>query len=281
MPLCSAALAVWAERMVRKSLVLSSAAHFVSRNARIVGALMMREMITRFGREGIGFAWLIGEPLLFCFGVLIMWSVIKPEYEHGVRLGPFIMTGYMSLLLLRHQISYSMDALKGNIGLLHHRQVSVLHLYLSRNALEFGGATAAFVVVYVFLVLIGQVTLPHDYLILYSGWLILGAMGGGLAIILSGLSMRFELMERLVPVLTYALIPISGAFFMVDWIPPQFREQYLLLPIPHGIEMVRAGVFGEFVPTHFDAAYALMWAGIMNVIGILLLANARNYIDVE
>lgn len=281
MPLCSAALAVWAERMVRKSLVLSSAAHFVSRNARIVGALMMREMITRFGREGIGFAWLIGEPLLFCFGVLIMWSVIKPEYEHGVRLGPFIMTGYMSLLLLRHQISYSMDALKGNIGLLHHRQVSVLHLYLSRNALEFGGATAAFVVVYVFLVLIGQVTLPHDYLILYSGWLILGAMGGGLAIILSGLSMRFELMERLVPVLTYALIPISGAFFMVDWIPPQFREQYLLLPIPHGIEMVRAGVFGEFVPTHFDAAYALIWAGIMNVIGILLLANARNYIDVE
>jgi capsular polysaccharide transport system permease protein len=267
--------------MVRKSFVLSSAAHFVSRNARIVGALMMREMITRFGREGIGFAWLIGEPLLFCFGVLIMWSIIKPEYEHGVRLGPFIMTGYMSLLLLRHQISYSMDALKGNIGLLHHRQVSVLHLYLSRNALEFGGATAAFVVVYVFLMLIGQVTLPHDYLILYGGWLTLGAMGGGLAIILSGLSMRFELMERLVPVLTYALIPISGAFFMVDWIPPQFREQYLLLPIPHGIEMVRAGVFGEFVPTHFNAAYALTWAGIMNVVGILLLANARNYIDVE
>lgn len=256
-------------------------ADFVSRNARIVGALMMREIITRFGREGLGFVWLIGEPLLFCFGVLILWTVLKPEYEHGLRLGPFVMTGYMALLLFRHQISFSMTALQANIGLLHHRQVKVLHLFIARNFLEFIGATAAFVVVYVVLIALGQVSLPRDWLLLYGGWLLLGWMGSGLAVLFAGLALRFDLMERLVPVLSYALIPLSGVFFMVEWIPAKYREIYMLIPLPHGIEMVRAGVFGEFVKTHFNPLYALAWGGILNFAGIILLANARDRVDVE
>ena len=83
---------------------------------RIIGALMMRETVTRYGRQGLGLLWLIGEPLLFCFGVIIMWSLIKPAYEHGVRIAPFIMTGYMCLLLLRHLVGANMNALQANGG---------------------------------------------------------------------------------------------------------------------------------------------------------------------
>lgn len=257
------------------------AENFLSRNSRIIGALMMREMVTRYGRVGLGFLWVIGEPLLFCLGVLVMWSVLKPDYEHGIRLGPFVMTGYMSLLLFRHQISFCMDALKANVGLLHHRQISVLHLYFTRNLLEFAGTTAAFVVVYGVLLALGQAQLPKDWLLLYEGWLLLGWMGMGLATLLSALALRYELMEKLVPIFSYAMIPISGAFFMVDWIPANFREQYMLIPLPHGIEMVRAGVFGEFVKTHYSAVYALVWGGILNLAAMIFLTNARDRVEVE
>ena len=50
-----------------------SVSSFTRRQGRIIGALMMREIVTRFGREGFGFLWLIGEPLLFCMGVIVMW----------------------------------------------------------------------------------------------------------------------------------------------------------------------------------------------------------------
>lgn len=256
-----------------------NAINFATRNSRIIGALMMREIITRFGREGLGFLWLIGEPLLFCFGVLFMWSIIKPEYEHGVRLGPFVMTGYMSLLLFRHQIAYAMDAIQANNGLLFHRQVQVLHIYFSRNLLEFLGATVAFVVVYIALIAVGEVSLPKSLPLLYGGWLLLGLVSTGLANMLAALSLRYELMERLVPVVSYALIPLSGAFLMVDWMPAQYRPMFLLIPLPHGIEMVRAGVFGEFVPTHYNALYAFSWACILNFFGMILLADARVRVD--
>jgi capsular polysaccharide transport system permease protein len=254
---------------------------FVSRNARVVGALMMREIVTRFGREGLGFLWLIGEPLLFCLGVLVMWSIIKPAYEHGIRVAPFVMTGYMCLLLLRHQISYSQGAVQGNIGLLFHKQIAVIHIFLARNVLEFLGATAAFVVVYFVLACLGQVSWPQNLLLLYSGWLVLTLISIGLATVMAALAIRWEIMERVVPLMTYLLIPLSGAFFMVAWLPDRYQELYLLVPIPHGVEMVRAGVFGPFVETHYQPGYALAWAGGLNFLGLILLADARDRVDVE
>lgn len=256
-------------------------AGFVTRNARIVVALMMRELITRYGRKGLGFAWVIGEPLIFCLGVLVLWSVARPDYEHGIRMGPFVMTGYMCLLLLRHQITLSLSALQANVGLLHHRGIAVLHLYIARNILEVLGTTAAFGVVYAVLMMLGQVSWPANLLLLYGGWFLLAFMATGLAMIFAALAIRYDVMERIVPLFTYILIPMSGVFFMAAWVPAAYRDTFLLIPLPHVVEMVRAGVFGEFVETHFDPLYALGWAAIFNVTGLLLLGGARERIDAE
>lgn len=253
----------------------------VDRHRTIIGALMMREIITRYGREGIGFLWLVAEPLLFCLFVLVLWSAIKPEYEHGIRIGAFVMTGYMSMLVIRHMISGCMAAVQANVGLLHHRQISVLHIYISRVLLEFAGTTIAFIVVYIILLVLGQVHLPANYLLLYSGWLILSVQSVGIAWILSALALRSEVIERVVPVLQYGLIPLSGAFVMAAWLPQNYREILLLVPMPNAVEMVRAGVFGEFVKTYYHISYAVAWAGALNLVGLLLLSRARHYLESE
>lgn len=241
----------------------------------------MREMTTRFGREGLGFLWVVGEPLVFCLGVVVMWSLLKPAYEHGIRVGPMVMTGYMSLLVYRHMIGFSTGALNANIGLMYHRQVGMMHIFIARNLMEFAGATAAFVIVYITLILLGQVSLPADWLLLYGGWLLVGWTGFGIAMVFAGLALRFEVMERIIPVLSYAMIPLSGAFFMVAWLPAQYREPFLLVPFPNAIEMVRAGVFGEFVDTYYHADYALLSGGVMLFLGMILLAGAKNRIVIE
>lgn len=253
----------------------------IVRHFRILGALIMREMATRFGREGLGFAWVVGEPLVFCFGVMALWTLTKPSYEHGVRLAPFVMTGYMSLILTRHLIALLSSALQANMGLLYHRQISPLHIFGARILLELGGATAAFFIVYVVLFCLKQVGLPHNYLLLYSGWLLLAWVSCGFALILTGLAMRYESFERLVSLISYTLIPISGVFFMVSWLPPHLREIYLYVPFPHGVEMIRAGVFGEFVPTYYHPLYALAVGSIFNILGLLLISGARDRISVE
>jgi len=260
---------------------MSSAITKAQKHLRIIGALIMREIVTRFGREGAGFLWVIGEPLVFCVGVIALWSFLKPAYENGVRVGPFVMTGYMCLMLLRHMMSISVGALQANIGLLYHRQISVFHIFVARNIIEFAGATIAFVVVYVALMLLGEVGLPHDWLLLYSGWLVMGWIAFGIGFCFAALALKYELLERLTSVLGYVMIPFSGAFLMVGALPQHYRDAYLLVPMPHGVEMVRGGVFGEFVHTYYHPAYPIAFGACLILIGLILIMDARDRVLID
>lgn len=256
-------------------------AHSVANHARIIRALVLREIMTRYGREGLGFLWLVGEPLAFCLGVIVLWTTIKPTYEHGVRVAPFVMSGYMCLLLLRHLITHSLHALQANSGLMFHRSIKPLHIYMSRAVLEIMGGTLAFVVVYLILIVLRQVGAPKDVLLLYSGWFILAWLCFGLALVMSALSIRYETVERLSNLVTYLLIPVSGSFIMAAYVPDQYRDYYLMIPFPHAIEMVRAGIFGEFVKTYYTPWYPIAWGTALVFLGLILLRLVQENIETE
>lgn len=251
------------------------------RNGRILWALIMRELSTRYGRDNIGFLWLLGEPLIFAFGVLIMWNVIKPTYEHGIRVTPFVITGYMPVILVRHMISHGLNSVKSNISLLYHRQVTVLHLYIARLTLEVIGVSLSFAVSVIVLVSLGLVEIPADFHLIYIGWFVLAWISFGLTLILGAIAEIFEYVERFVQLFTYILVPLSGTFYMVAWIPARFRGTLLYIPFIHCIEMIRAGFFGEFVPTFYSFGYPIAWAAGLTLAGLFLLRFVRERIDVD
>lgn len=38
---------------------------------RVIWALVLREIITRYGRKGLGIVWFVAEPAMFILGVMI------------------------------------------------------------------------------------------------------------------------------------------------------------------------------------------------------------------
>ena len=89
--------------------------------SRIISALVVRETYTRFGRENIGFAWIIVEPGMFCVAVVILWSFIQHSQHAEVPIVPFLLTGYMPLLLFRHLGGRLLRCMQANAALLYHR----------------------------------------------------------------------------------------------------------------------------------------------------------------
>src|SRR5438445_13833575 len=69
---------------------------------RVVGALLIREIYSPFGRETIGFAWIIAAPLVFAIPVLFTWRAIRNPHEHGLSLMPILSSAYLPILLLGH-----------------------------------------------------------------------------------------------------------------------------------------------------------------------------------
>ncbi len=258
-------------------------AGFVDTHRRILWALLMREVSTRYGRDNIGFLWVIVEHLIFAGGVALLWLVIRPPYEHGIRVIPFVITGYLPLILMRQTISFCVTGVRVNNELLYHRQITPLHILLTRCAVEVIGVSLAFVTIVFMLMLIGAmpaIKTVNDLGYIYGGWTILALMTTGIALIMAALAEIFDFVERFIQVLTYILIPLSGAYTMVSWLPPWARPYMLAIPLVHCFEMIRRGFFGEFVTTYFSIGYALGWAGVFLLFGLLLTALVRDRVEV-
>src|SRR6516225_4335140 len=124
---------------------------------RVVGALIIREIYTRFGREGLGFAWIVAEPLVFAIPVLFVWRAVRSPYEHGLPLMPFLWTGYLPLLLFRHVGARILLFVRVNAGLLYHRQVTIFDIFLARCLLEVASNLTALVASFVLFYSVGWI----------------------------------------------------------------------------------------------------------------------------
>lgn len=219
---------------------------------RVLRALIVRDLIIRYGRDNIGFVWVVLEPMLLCAGVTVLWSLAKQPYEHGIQVVTFIVTGYMPLTLFRHLTSPNTHILRRSLNLMLHRQIALMDVVVARAVLEFIGATLAFCVVYGFLVLIGIAHPIHNINLVVMGWLLLGWMTFGLGCCLAALTEVSESAAHFVGPIQYLSVPLSPTFYMVDWLPTSVQDLTYFNPLTHPYEMIRDGVFGPAVNAMHD-----------------------------
>lgn len=243
--------------------------------SRVIEALIIREISTRYGRENIGFLWLIGEPILFVAGVTIVWSIMRPALEHGLPMAAIVLTGYVPLTMWRHCLGRAIKAYEANGALMFHRQVTPFDIITARCFLEIVGVVLAGAVVMAGGMLMSAIAWPADWGLIYVGLLMQAAFSYATALLIASASEYSDIAERSVAVLGYLAIPFSGAFTMVDWLSPNFQNVLLWSPSVNNVEMIREGMFGGGAHAHYDFTYDVWITGLMIIIGLYLTLNVR------
>jgi capsular polysaccharide transport system permease protein len=244
---------------------------------RTIRALVLREMVMRHGRENVGFVWVVLEPMILTCGVMVIWSLMGYS-KHEINVVELVLTGYMPLTLWRHLSNNTVNLFRNNSPLLYHRRVSLFDLLFSRLALEFIGTTAALIVVWSTLYAFDLVHEIERLDLLILGWLMMAWAGVAAGALISALTERYEPAERFVQPIQYLNIPISGAFFLVDWLPPWAQHLVLLHPHVHAYEMFRAGYFGGAILTHYNVAYFSAVVFVMSFFGIIAVQRVRSHV---
>lgn len=248
---------------------------------RVIHALMIRELHTRFGRENIGFLWIMVEPLLFAGLVGIIWRIVKGPEEHGIGIIAFVATGYIPLTLLRHVISRSVAAFTANSSLLYHRQIKVLDFIIVRFLIEMLGSMMAYIFIGAVLIYFNEFPVPADIGLFIVGWLYHCLFSFSLCLIIAPLSEMSEALEKFVPVTLYVMIPFSGVFTMASWLTPKMREYLLWSPLVSGMEMMRKGIWGDKITAYYDIWNPLICSMVAAVIGLALCRHVRRTLAVE
>lgn len=222
---------------------------------RVIWALVMREMITRFGREGLGVLWLLAEPAMFIVGVMIIFSHTEKMAQYSVA--EYLAVSYPTLLFWRNATGRLIKAIEYNRSLLHHKPIRPIDIIYSRIVLEFAGATASFLVLYAILVVVGICQLPADLLTMIIGFFLVLWFSFNFVILMAALSELSETIERVSHVILYLMLPFTGVFIPTYVLPKDIGEMFTYFPLIDAVEYFHHGYYGNRMQTLYDLSYTV------------------------
>ena len=246
--------------------------------ARVIGALMMRELHTRYGRENIGYLWLILEPMFLATAVGRLHARSPSHFGGDIKPVPAALIGYCNFMTLRSMVSRAEGALESSVSLFYHRTIKPFDVLFARALLEQAGTVLAFCVLMGLAVATGIANPPARPLIYGVGVVAMFLISWGLSMVVCGISHERRSVGRMIHPLIYVLMPLSGAFFTMSALPKPVRDVLLSIPIAHIYEIMRYGWFKSAKPDFIDVGYLVAWILGMLLLGLLLISVARKRI---
>jgi capsular polysaccharide transport system permease protein len=246
---------------------------------RVINAVILREVRTRFGRHQLGYIWAFAESLFWVLTFAGIHYAMGAHPPAGMDLLAFFATGIITFILFRSTLSRCQASIIGNRPLLFFPQVRPLDVATARAMLEAATLLAVFVgLLGANALWIGELSIDAPLRVLLGlggAWL----LGLGLGMCALGLSVYFPVTDQIVPILLRPLFFISGLFFTLNDLPGELRDYLVYNPVIHAVELVRDGWFVGYQANYVDLWYLGGWILFTVYAGLLLERFARRRVE--
>jgi capsular polysaccharide transport system permease protein len=152
---------------------------------------------------------------------------------------------------------------------------------VARVVLEFYGTLIAYSVIAFVFYCLGMYEFPKDWGLFYLGWFFFFVFSMAVGLIIGSLTEMYDWMEKLVGPFMYFMLPVCGAFYMVDWLPYRLQHYALYIPTVSAFEIIRSGQFGPSVRVHYDIVYEAYACATLVVLGLILCRNVHRHLVIE
>jgi capsular polysaccharide transport system permease protein len=235
----------------------------------VIGALIMRELHVRFGRNNVGYLWLIGEPLLLAS---VIGSLHAFQGSHGTSdMAPIPMSivGYCIFIMFRGIFGRAESLIEANAPLLYHKMISPFNLSVARAIIEGVGCFCSMIILLGVCIALNISTLPARplYLFAAAGMMLWFSFAMGLNCTV--ITYERPTLGRLVHPFSYFMMPLSGAFIPIDWCPKVLADIQEWNPLALIFEIARYGMFENAPDQHLFPAYACGAFAILTYTGLV------------
>lgn len=238
---------------------------------RVLFALMMREMTTRFGRSWGGYLWALLEPA----GTVALLTVVMSQVARHPPLGAsfplYFASGYMAFHIYMDVSRNVSQSIKVNRPLLSFPRVTLLDVLIARFTLQALTAVSVFTVVMALLALSLDQSIRVDLgqvLLSIALALMLGLGVGALNSVLFALSQTWE---RAFNIINRPLFIISGVFFNFEGLPRAAQDLIWWNPLVHVTAIMRRGFYPQYDPVFVSPMFCVFVAAAMLSLGVVLL----------
>jgi len=270
-----------ASRIIPTGTEVSRFAAGLRVQSKVIGALLMRELHTRYGRDNVGYLWMFLEPMTLASAVSLLHAGEKTHYGSDIRMVPFAMLGYSIFIMLRGMVTRAEGALESNMPLLYHRSVTIFDMLFARALLEGAGTFVTYLVLIIFAVAFGLADPPARPLDIIIGVGLMFWFSFSIAMIICALTHENRLAGRLVHPVMYISMPLSGAFFQLQWIPEPYRDWLWWSPLMQIFEELRYGQFDSATNQYVSLPYIIAWCLLLCYVGLVSIRIVRRHVHLN
>lgn len=242
---------------------------------RVFKGLFLRELHARYGRENLGFVWVIAEPMLLATVITLIHLAQPAHSTDNSSIAAFAIIGYTIFIIFRNTFNRAEGAIEANQSLLYHRMVSIFDIVLARAIMDIIACFAVTFVLMTIAIMTGLADLPARPLYLVTAALLMGWFTLSLTLIAACATYRNELVARQIHVISYLTIPVSGAWFSLSRLPPAFRDKLEWFPMALIFEQARYGQFRDSPGAFVDPGYVVAWCAALTFAGMLYARRMR------
>lgn len=260
-------------REMRRATTLSD--DIVTRG-RVIYAIMLRDIRTRFGHTRLGYFWAIMEPIthLMTLGT-IFYALNHGAPPVGDNLFLFYITGLVPFLMFSHVSHDVMSAAETNNVMLQLPIVKRTDIMVAHALRQFATELCVGIVIFSIAGLLGQRGVPADPLTALAAvtsiWLLAVGVGALNLVVVE----MFPSYETIYAAMLRLMYVASGIYYSPIAMPDWVREVLVWNPILQGIEFFRSGFFRQYEPHWLDVPYLLTWVVATIGIGFALERSLR------
>lgn len=244
---------------------------------RVITAMILRDIKTRFGRNRFGLVWVFLEPVAFLAGFLAVRLAIETRIPFGQNMALFLLTGVLVFRSFSSIATRSLGALTSNRALLAYPPVKPVDIILARIGLETLIMFVIWLIFFILLVAFSQqkIIVHLDLFAQAAGALVLLSTGVGvLNAVLAALSASWE---RIWPFVRLPLLFLSGIFYVPILMPPWMQWIISWNPVLHCVEWLRTATYLTYDPL-LDKSYVILFGLITLALGLLIERGYRHVI---
>jgi capsular polysaccharide transport system permease protein len=248
---------------------------YLSTHIRVVGALLVREMSTRFGSKPGGYIWALLDPAAHVLLLTFIFRAIAHAPALGTSFALFFATGYVGFQFYQAMTSYLNSAVRANRALLSYPNVAPIDTVVARFVLQIGTTSLVALIVLGSIVATTRVETALYWPAILEAAAMACLFGLGVAMINCVLFLKYPLYEQVFNIVNRPLFMISGVFFLPDSIPAPYRDLVLINPLVHIIMGFRKGFYPEYRAIGLDMSYLYGIAFLTLFVGMLVFTLSK------
>lgn len=242
--------------------------------ARVLGALVLRETRATFGTSQLGYFWAIATPAAGVAVLVFVFASLGRQPPFGSSLALFFATGLLTLEFFRKLSTSLMTTFNANKALLTYPVIKETDTLAARFILISSTFLIIMLVFYCVLIGVGLAGLPRHPDQLLFAFATTGLLGLGFGMANAVILSNWESWTFIEQILMRPLFIISGVFYVPSRLPPEAIAFLKWNPVLHLIEWFRAGYYPNYNSTVLSRSFVLSVACTLILLG---LAGERLY----